>query len=122
MDVVGAFLGILTTIAGLTALLGRKYFEKEMELERFRRDHTQAALSELKSTVQEHKAALHSHSASIEKLNATMLRSDKDIKELARSVKEYADSHDARIIAFEQNVLRLSEDLMIVKGAKRDSR
>lgn len=122
MDVVAAFLGILTTLAGLAALLGRKYFEKEMELEKFRRDHVQGALSQLDATVQDHKKAIRAHTDSIEKLNSTIMRSDKDLRELSHSVKEYAESHDARIIAFEQKVLRLSEDLIIVKGTKRESR
>ena len=116
MEFVAAFLGILGSIAGLAGLLGKKYFEKEMELEAMRKSTVTSAISDLKETVEDHKGAIRAHSEKLEKINTSLQRTDMDTKKLAEAVEQYAESHDARIIAFEQKIIRLSEDLWMFKG------
>lgn len=119
MEYVTAFLGILGTIAGLAALLGKKYFEKEMELEGLRKSNILLAISELRETVDDHKGAIRAHSEKLEKVNTSILRTDMDNKKLGESFRELAESHDARIIAFEQKIIKLTEDLWLFKGKPR---
>jgi molecular chaperone GrpE (heat shock protein) len=107
------------TIAGLAALLGKKYFEKELELEDVRKSNVANVLSDLKSTVEDHKKAITNLLSSLDKTNSALLRTDADLKNIRNEMKEYSDAVGTRIIAFESKVMRLSEDLVIIKGQKR---
>lgn len=107
------------TIAGLAALLGKKYFEKELELEQVRKTNISNVLSDLKSTVDDHKKAIGHHTMSLDKINSNLIKSDQDLKALKDELKEYSEGIGARIIAFESKVMRLSEDLILIKGEKR---
>lgn len=107
------------TIAGLAALLGKKYFEKELELEQVRKSNVTSVLSELKSTVEDHKRSIINHTGALDKINTSLLRTDSDLKNIREEIKEYSEAVGTRIIAFESKVMRLSEDLIIIKGQKK---
>lgn len=111
----GTAIGIL---AGLAAMLGKKYFEKELELETFRKNSAVRVIDSLNETVREHKSAIANHAQALEKIHKDLLLNDSRMKDLARELKEYSDGVGARIIAFESKVQRLSEDLIIIKGGK----
>ena len=107
------------TIAGLAALLGKKYFEKELELEQVRKSNVSNVLADLKTTVEEHKKAINNLLSSLDKTNTSLLNTDADLKNIREEMKEYSESVGARIIAFESKVMRLSEDVILIKGQKR---
>lgn len=111
----GTAIGIL---AGLAAMLGKKYFEKELELEQFRKNSAMRVMDSLNDTVKEHKAAIANHAMALEKIHKDLINTDARMVKLASELKEYSDGVGARIIAFESKVQRLSEELIIIKGGK----
>ena len=71
-----AALGVAVgTIAGLSHLAGKKYFErKELELEQVRKSNVSNVLADLKTTVEEHKKAINNLLSSFDKTNTSLLK------------------------------------------------
>lgn len=113
---VAAIAVVLGTLAGIIKWLLEKYFEKQEELEALKKRNSDIMLENLSGTVDAHKKELRNLKNSLDLNTAALCKTDVELKDLAKQVSKYSDSTEARMQKFETQLIKIGEDLYLVKG------
>lgn len=121
-EALASIAGVLGAMAAIIRWLLQEYFKKAKELEETKKNLQEKILDELKLTVDEHKKELRILGSKIQVSTTSLNAVDVDLKSVALKLNEYHQESKQRIEFLESRLVKLSDDLLMVKGVIVDKK
>lgn len=121
-EALASIAGVLGAMAAIIRWLLQEYFKKAKELEETKKSLQEKVLDELKSTVDEHKKELRILGSKIQVSTTSLNSVDVDLKSVTLKLNEYHQESKQRIEFLESRLIKLSDDLLMVKGVVIDKK
>lgn len=122
LEAAGAIAGVLGLLAGIIKMLLDKYFKQAAELESVKQSYQQKAIDELNLAIVEHKKELKALALKLEENTRTNQITQNKLQSVSDDLRSYIGSVEKSLEALQGHVVKLSDELIIVKGRSNEQR
>lgn len=112
----GGVAAVLGLLGGIIKLLLDKFFKQAEELEYTKKRLADKSIEELQTIINQHKVELHKLREELALNTKSIAKADKDLQKFSEDLRFYVEESQLRIQRIESSVLRLSEELTMLKG------
>lgn len=115
-EAVIAIASVLGVLAGIIKMLLDQYFKKAADHENLKNTYQTTAIEGLKTAVAEHKMELKELGQKLERNTLANQNTQAKLQNVSDDLRSYIESVEKSVQDLHKHVLRLSDELVIVKG------
>lgn len=118
----GGVAAVLGLLGGIIKLLLDKYFKQAEELEHTKKTLAEKSINELKILLDQHKVELHKMREELSLNTKSIAKADRDLQKFTEDLRSYIDESNTRIQRIETSMIKLSDELLLIKGQRNVQR